>query len=714
MGCGGKSVSNGDAGAGTLDGGVPDGFIACGDGTCVEGVCYNGVCVPTYGTCIENDDCGFDSFCEGGVCYPYGAGTGKSTNEDCSQAVDIEAILPSEQCRWTGQDDPEPDAHHVMVTPVVVDFRLDGDLDGETLAPSIVFPSFPGGTSGGNSHYRRPAFLRIVDGETCDTQFSLTGPGDEVMGAASVAVADLDGDGRAEIVASAWRRGLIAFHYNEVSETFEKLWHSDDCAVDPHGEDDQWAGPSVYDLDDDGTPEILFSGVVYDAQGCVLDATSVGYVTHRRGLIPVVADVDEDGSPEVIFDHGIFSWNTTTQMLDRESYSPSNVATGGQVAVAEMGDFPVTLPVMGQDYPELVVVKNGQVFVKTLDGQVVFGPLGIPGGGVGGAPTVADFDGDGRAEFATAGGAQYAVFDLDCEAPSDVETCASGSTNGVLWSQSSQDNSSNVTGSSVFDFDADGAAEVVYADECFLRVYNGKTGEVLYSAARSSGTAYENPVIADVDGDFRTEIVVPTNDYVTVNCPTTDPLLSTTTYERSHGIVVLRDVQDRWAASRPVWNQHAYSVTHVGDYGETIKSSEVERNWDTEGLNNFRQNVQGDVDALGNPDATSSPPPAATVACNGGVATLEARICNRGTLPMGSGMVLSFRDGSATGTELCRDQTSIVLSPGVCETLSCAGTLAAGATTTVFMVADPDSTERECLEGNNFSSMDVTCSGGVI
>ena len=48
------------------------------------------------------------------------------------------------------------------------------------------------------------------------------------------------------------------------------------------------------------------------------------------------------------------------------------------------------------------------------------------------------------------------------------------------WSRTSQDYSSNVTGSSVFDFEADGSSEVIYADECFVRVYNGKTGEVSF------------------------------------------------------------------------------------------------------------------------------------------------------------------------------------------------------------------------------------------
>src|SRR5690606_26794498 len=74
-----------------------------------------------------------------------------------------------------------------------------------------------------------------------------------------------------------------------------------------------------------------------------------------------------------------------------------------------------------------------------------------------------------------------------------------------------QDGSSNVTGSSVFDFEDDGRAEVVYGDECFLRVYDGQSGDVLFSQRRSSCTWYENPVVAAVDGDFNAEIVIGDN-----------------------------------------------------------------------------------------------------------------------------------------------------------------------------------------------------------
>jgi hypothetical protein len=63
--------------------------------------------------------------------------------------------------------------------------------------------------------------------------------------------------------------------------------------------------------------------------------------------------------------------------------------------------------------------------------------------GSGGPPTVADFDGDGAPEIGVAGGTSYAVYDGD---------------GTVQWSRPTQDISSAITGSSVFDFNGDLAA----------------------------------------------------------------------------------------------------------------------------------------------------------------------------------------------------------------------------------------------------------------
>ena len=162
-----------------------------------------------------------------------------------------------------------------------------------------------------------------------------------------------------------------------------------------------------------------------------------------------------------------------------------------------------------RDAPEVVVVGNSKVRVQSPDGNIVFGPFSIPGGGFGGPPTIADFDGDGRPEFATAAKSYYAVFDLDCDVADFADQGCSD--RGIRWRVENQDDSSNRTGSSVFDFQGDGRAEVVYSDECFVRVYDGTDGEVIFSQVRPSTTWYENPVIADVDGDVSAEIVVGIN-----------------------------------------------------------------------------------------------------------------------------------------------------------------------------------------------------------
>jgi hypothetical protein len=651
--------------------------------------------------CQTSDDCWYDSYCDNGTCIPYGIPAGHDHDESCENPIDITAILPAEQCRWTGPPagDAHPDHHHVMSTPVVVDF--DFDSDPYTLHPSIVFTSFP--TAG---VYHSPGFIRVIDGNDCSQQFSFDAVEDQAMSPASVAVGDLDGDGRAEIVAVTHDGGLMAFRYDPAAQTFTQVWRSGTCVgggppttPDYTGGTDKWSGPSIHDLDDDGDPEIVYGATVYRSDGCLV-SSSLGFPGYHKGVIPVLVDVDADGLVELVLGNGIYTWSTALQDWVPETYWSGTGLDHGQVAVADFGDWPLASQ-GGQDRAEVVVISSGFARVQTIEGTVIFGPVAIPGGGQGGAPTVADFDGDGRREFATAGGSQYVVFDFDCLAGGDPAGCNGQSpSTGILWTQPSQDQSSNTTGSSVFDFDADGAAEAVYADECFLRIYDGATGVVLYSAARSSGTTYENPVIVDVDGDYRTEIVSAVNNYAgDLGCPAADPLMPSSSYQQNHGIVVLRDIEDRWAASRPVWNQHAYSVTHIGDQGQIQQSSLVDRNWQDPTLNNFRQNVQGDLTALGEPDLTAGGD-VGTVACTGTVATISARVCNRGTLPMVSGTEVAFYEGGLTGPELCRATIPLALTVGECMVVSCEADLQ-GQTIDVFVMVDPDNTTSECYEANN-------------
>ena len=140
-------------------------------------------------------------------------------------------------------------------------------------------------------------------------------------------------------------------------------------------------------------------------------------------------------------------------------------------------------------------------------GGAVITTAPIPNGGSGGSPNIADFDGDKVPEVAAAGSSQYIVYKY-----------AGGNAFTKLWSAATQDGSSQVTGSSVFDFDGDGSNEVVYNDEVYIRIYPGvepdclkmpvgpgcdgnmTDAEVLFKDKNSSRTRTEYPVIADFNG----------------------------------------------------------------------------------------------------------------------------------------------------------------------------------------------------------------------
>lgn len=448
------------------------------------------------------------------------------------------------------------------------------------------------------------------------------------------------------------------------------------------------------------------------------------------GSFGTFGDFDADGNVELVGAGGLWEWTGGEFVLElafpfTDFYSA--VADFGDYGV-EMGDAP------GQ--PEVVSVRAGIIRVQTLDGTVVF--TATTGESTGGPPTIADYDGDGAPEIGAAFGGANLVVD-----PADDAT---------LWSVESQDRSSARTGSSVFDFNGDGRAEVVYADECYMRVYDGPTGDVLFSQPRFSSTWNENPVVADVDGDSAAEVVVGatgpcrTDDY----CPSHDPifpglrceaetdcpggacvegLCRCTTNEEcgddydcqpplagtegdnvcrsfhrecETGIRVYRDARDRWAPSRGIWNQHAYHVTNIEEDGSVPRQSAVRANWSEEGLNNFRQNVQGSLADVPGPDLSVG---GLVAVCVDEDTRIEANVCNRGASFLDAGVEVIFRQTG--GEELCRLRTADPVAPGECSPVSCLAPVQAEGE--FEAVVDPDGTITECIEDNNGASGTANC-----
>lgn len=723
----GTDDAGADADAGADDGGPCD----C---TAPE-ECIGGQCRSPHGPCDTGADCTADDRCLEGRCVDWGDG---ETDRECSRESEPGRVRPELQCAWAGPPagGARETAVAVMHTPLTMDFGLPEDPDSPQ-GPSIVFASDDSYHESVPRICESHGILRIVDGATCEERFELADAADVVDATVTPAIAELDGALPPEIVAAAADGGLVAFGYDAASASFVRRWHSTEADGSPSllgSETCLWGAVSVHDLDDDGSPEIVFHGGVHDADGVRRGGWPYQHLTW--GNPPVVADVDLDGRPEIVEAYGTWEYVGGAVVQDAEWAGPGGA--NGFVAVADFGDFPGN----AGDAPgraEIVIAGNNEVRLQTVAGVVLWRKTGFS---TGGPPTVADFDGDGRREIGVAFGDEYVVFDLDCDgAPPG---CAA---DGVLWRSVSQDRSSARTGSSVFDFNGDGRAEVVYGDECFLRVYDGPTGEVVFSQGRFSSTWHENAIVADVDGDFSAEIALPASstcnpgycplwdpNFVGLACdadadcpggPCTDGRCRCTddaecgsdfacdagTCRTQHencaaGVRVYRDALDRWAASRSVWNQHAYSVTNVGDDGAIPRSSEWARNWEDPALNNFRQNVQGGVGPVPAPDLTVR---LGEADCNPpGVITWAAEVCNRGAARVDPGVQVEIRDGGPDGAVLCTATTLGILDPGHCVPVSCTSDF--GLAGAPWAQVDSGGARAECEEGNNSAAGDeVVC-----
>jgi len=141
------------------------------------------------------------------------------------------------------------------------------------------------------------------------------------------------------------------------------------------------------------------------------------------------------------------------------------------------------------------------------------------------------------------------------------------------------------------------------------------------------------------------------------------------------GIKVFRDKLDRWASSRPMWNQHAYSITNVNDDGTIPKTSAWAQNYLDPKLDNYRQNRQGATSAdLADITGELNPANACQLTMNGGV-IFTGRVCNRGLRGVGANMPATFYlgggDSGPLGMQLCKTTTPEPVPLGGCKPVTC-------------------------------------------
>ena len=713
---GSDCLQNGDAGFN------PTGQTGCKTDTdCGGGICQaDGSCSDSYTPTVQSNNCTPNpcdpatQFCANGQCFAK-ASQCRPADPACIYVPHGSFEQPARAFWWPwttpdGPDDktgsPHPrldleykDYVHVMSTPVVI------RLHKADPAPAIVFNSISKvGIPAGASFIEYQAVMRAVSGVdgtpiwTAPRDF-LNNQQDSVNGNSSITAGDCKGDGEVCFITGGWNPDDVNFcdsdtgncHVTGTACTAAKpcdgsqshrhggliafgadgrtLWKNRQPQV-------WWGSPAIARLlGPTGPAQIVVGNGVYDgatgATLCPQTGSDVG--GNGDGTLTIVADIDLDGIPEIITGNNAYK-------LVKDATSPTgyscpalfgagvkvgvNKVCGGGAgrfcgegfaAVANFAGYGAAMGLSPTDpHPQIVVVSHGYLRIHDWTGGMILDPIPLPSeptcpdANQGGAPTIADFDGDGLPEIGIAGQGGYLVWKPGVN---------------FVWRSQTRDCSSN-TGSSVFDFEGKGEAKVVYGDQCFMRIYDGKTGSTLIQEKNSSCTAYEMPIVADTDGSGRAKIVIPSNTLCSYTCDwgggPEDQYFSNV-----YGVKVLSSPTDKWVNTRSVWNQHSYHVTNVNIDG-TLPYPEP-NSWAPGQSNSYRQNVQG-RGVFSAPDLTACEVKADLTDCHKGKATATVTVYNGGALVVKAGVDVAVYAEGAAGTKLVASaKTSKALQPGDSE-----------------------------------------------
>jgi hypothetical protein len=740
-----------DGGAACVNGACCASASVCGSTCCGAGtVCLFNACVTPGKPCHTANDCGPGEYCEpslgggnnndagvhdsgadGAVCTQGSPPDGRclpippvcgadAGSGDGGCVATCEYHPPSggtlnavAKWTWGPVAQTKPDFTDVWSTPTigrVYDSNCDGKVD-ELDSPDIIFVSGRGidattnlGTCCQCTNTTPTAchtgVLRMLDGRTGQEIWSLDKASAASSGFAgmTIAIGDIDGDQRIDILAVTGEGYVVMIDANgKVVRTSDKPIPGN--AATSFG----WGGGlAIADIDLDGFPEIAFGATVFMTTNNAITLKWTGANGIGGGGVDQALStfVDLDGAAgnhlELLAGNCAYKSDGTPLWNCAGTTLPDGFSG--------VGDF------NKDGKPEAVLVSGGKVWILDgATGNIVLGPATLPGTGQGGAPTVADFDGDGFPEIGVAMATFYSV----------MKPNFTTKTIDVLWSKANHDLSSSVTGSTVFDFEGDGRAEVIYGDECFLWVFDGKTGNVRFAAPHTSFTGTEASLLADVDGDGHAEMVMVSNGadpsnagWKCLDAAGNPAVVNNTTWVPSNapgkayrGITVFGDKANSWVGTRTLWTEHTYHVTNICDDRDTACAAPNVYGSIPKGtlpwLNDFRQNVQ-DKGIFNAPDAIV----ALAVDCSSPlVARVAVRNIGMASLPAGVNVGV-YVVATPADMQIATTKTTHALYPGQTETLNVTLPASASSNGSYYakILIDPNNiTFHECRTDNDQS-----------
>jgi FG-GAP repeat len=286
-----------------------------------------------------------------------------------------------------------------------------GDVNGDG-RPDIVTSPGPGGFTE----------LRAFEGRTDRLLDSFLPYKDAAWwNGAYVAVGDVNGDGRGDVIAGLDRGCCTYVHSLDASSG------TDLSGFAPFGTDSRLgARVAAADLNGDGKAELLVASVgstsihVFDAAGNDARVINTFGSEAQTGASFAAGNLLGDGTPELVAAVGtfggpqvkIFDLKTGATLAAYAPFASSYVAQP-EVAVADVdGDGHNDIVVMTQ-LADGTEVKAIDVSGRVLDSFYVLDPGIVPGASL----AAGDLDGDGKAEIVLGGGASAPLTSVDHDGP---------------------------------------------------------------------------------------------------------------------------------------------------------------------------------------------------------------------------------------------------------------------------------------------------------
>ena len=385
-----------------------------------------------------------------------------------------------------------------------------------------------------------------------------------------IAAADLDNDGKMEIVIGTRDPTSVSMQILRLEKpgsTYQ--WTIVDNYIIPdltnkncNSNDQKFLfadmAAAIADLDGNGKPEIVTAMGVFALNNeqkiekrCDIPIR-YGDTCQWYPIRPIVADLNKDGKGEII------SGNYIYDMDCQQLYKPAEDTTVFyHAAVAKLTSDEAQSGVLE---PQLILTGNSivtanKIIVKSAtewDLQPIWthqtnypittcdpsnNMCSLKDNYLNGSPLVADFNADTIPDVGVSGTYGYTALD--------------GKTGDRLWRYPIWDISGH-TSSTALDLYGTGHPAIAYRDETYLYLLDSANGsEIIPPIDTRSSTRIEYPIIADVTGDGIADLLVLSQD---------------DNDESKRGVFVYS--AENWSKTRSIWNQYTYHITNILENGK--------------------------------------------------------------------------------------------------------------------------------------------------